>query len=101
MLHNGVMKVTPLDECDRSWLSRLLMQEWGVPVVSISGVHDPSNLPGFVAVEGDRRVGVVTYRITDECEVVTLNSLEENKGVGTALLGAVKLLRIRMPPGSG
>jgi GNAT superfamily N-acetyltransferase len=93
MLHNGVMKVRPLHECERSWLSRLVMQEWGIPVVSVSGVHDPSNLPGFVAVEGDRRVGVVTYRITDEeCEVVTLNSLEENKGVGTALLCAVKAI---------
>ena len=93
MLHNGVMKVRPLDEGDCSWLSRLVTQEWGIPVVSVSGVHNPSNLPGFVAVDGDRRVGVVTYRITDEeCEVVTLNSLEEDKGVGTALLGAVKAI---------
>jgi len=72
MLHNGAMNVRPLEEGDRSWLGRLVMQEWGIPVVSVSGVHDPSNLPGFVALEDDRRVGVVTYRITDEeCEVVT------------------------------
>ena len=31
------------------------------------------------------------YRMTDEeCEAVTLNSLEEKLGVGTALLSAVK-----------
>jgi GNAT superfamily N-acetyltransferase len=62
-------------------------------VVSVSGAHDPSNLPGFVAEEGERRLGVVTYRMRDEeCEVVTLNSLEEKQGVGTALLRAVKAI---------
>ncbi len=61
-------------------------------MVSVSGAYDPSNLPGFVAEEGDRRLGVVTYRMTDEeCEVVTLNSLEEKRGVGTALLRAAKV----------
>jgi RimJ/RimL family protein N-acetyltransferase len=93
MLHNCVMKVRPLDEGDRVWLSRLVMHEWGIPVVSVSGAYDPSDLPGFVAVDGERRIGMVTYRMTgEECEVVTLNSLEGNQGVGTALLGAVKTL---------
>ena len=85
------MNVRPLDGEDRSWLVETVAQEWGLPVVSISGVHDPHTLPGFVAEQDDRRVGVVTYRTTPgECEVVTLNSLLANRGVGTALLGAVK-----------
>lgn len=34
--------------------------------------------------------GVVTYKIENsECEIVTLNSFEENKGVGTVLVHAV------------
>ena len=85
------MKVRPLDDHDKSWLVETVTLAWGLPVVSISGIHDPRALPGFVAEEGDQRVGVVTYRTTPrECEVVTLNSLRTNVGVGSALLGAVK-----------
>jgi GNAT superfamily N-acetyltransferase len=86
-----MMIVRPLDDDDRSWLGETVTREWGVPVVSISGVYDPRTLPGFVAERDDRRIGVVTYRTTPgECEVVTLNSLLANRGVGTALLQAVK-----------
>src|SRR5215471_6600026 len=73
------MKVRPLDDHDRSWLVETVTLAWGLPVVSISGIHDPRALPGFVAEEGDQRVGVVTYRTTPrECEVVTLNSMRTN-----------------------
>jgi DNA-3-methyladenine glycosylase I len=85
------MHVRPLDDDDRGWLVETVTQEWGLPVVSISGAHDPRTLPGFVAEHAGRRIGVVTYRTTPgECEVVTLNSMLANRGVGTALLGAVK-----------
>jgi ribosomal protein S18 acetylase RimI-like enzyme len=87
------MQITPLHASHRRWLHELLEEEWGLPVVSISGAYDPSRLPGFVAEDRGQLVGAVTYRITDlECEVVTLNSLRESAGVGTALLGAVKAL---------
>jgi ribosomal protein S18 acetylase RimI-like enzyme len=85
------MEVRPLGDGDRAWLIETVSQAWGLPVVSISGPHDPGELPGFVAVEGAERLGVVTYRTTDgECEVVTLNSLRPGRGAGTALIGAVK-----------
>ena len=87
------MEVRPLGDGDRAWLIETVSQAWGLPVVSISGPHDPGELPGFVAVEGAERLGVVTYRTTDgECEVVTLNSLQPGRGVGTALIGAVKVI---------
>jgi GNAT superfamily N-acetyltransferase len=85
------MQVTALETRHRAWLHRLLEQEWGLPVVSISGAHDPTCLPGFVAEDHGRLMGAVAYRTTDsECEIVTLNSLRRSSGVGTALLGAVK-----------
>jgi ribosomal protein S18 acetylase RimI-like enzyme len=35
-------------------------------------------------------VGLVTYELGGEaCEIVTIDALEEGKGIGTALLGAV------------
>jgi ribosomal protein S18 acetylase RimI-like enzyme len=84
------VRVKAVDTSHREWLRQLLEQEWGLPVVSISGAHDPTRLPGFVAVDRHELVGAVTYRTTDlECEIVTLNSLRRSAGVGTALLGAV------------
>jgi DNA-3-methyladenine glycosylase I len=85
------VEVRPLGSEDGAWVTETTSQQWGLPVVSISGPHDPGELPGFVAVEGATRLGVVTYRAADdECEVVTLHSFRPNRGVGTALLHAVK-----------
>ena len=80
-----------MEEADRPWLRELLDREWGLPVVSVSGAHDPSDLPGFVAVDGDERVGALTYRLDgDACEVVTINALTPGRGIGTALLRAAR-----------
>jgi GNAT superfamily N-acetyltransferase len=85
------MEVRPLNDGDRPWVTDTISNEWGLPVVSISGPHDPAELAGFVATEADERLGLITYRTTDEdCEVVTLNSLRPTRGTGTALLHAVK-----------
>lgn len=85
------MIIRELGAGDRTWIRNLIDVEWGLPVVSISGAHDPSTLPGFLAEEEGSPVGAVTYRLGDgECEVVTLNSLNEQQGVGAALLRAAK-----------
>jgi GNAT superfamily N-acetyltransferase len=83
--------VRPLEEHDRPWLRAHLVRHWGLPVVSISGAHDPSTLPGFVAEAGGRRVGVATFQLSGtDCELITLDALEEGRGIGTRLLAAVK-----------
>ncbi|HZU73685.1 MAG TPA: GNAT family N-acetyltransferase [Acidimicrobiales bacterium] len=88
---SGDTDIRLLDDADRAWLAELIAGTWGLPVVSTSGAHDPTTLPGFVAEAAARRIGVATYRLGEGgCEVVTLNSLEEGKGVGTALLAAVR-----------
>jgi GNAT superfamily N-acetyltransferase len=78
---------------DREWLGAVLRTQWGLPVVSVSGPHDPSAYPFFVAEEGGERVGVVTYLPGEgDCEVLTLNSFRQGRGVGSALLDAVALV---------
>jgi hypothetical protein len=85
------MEVRPLNDGDRTWVAETISNEWGLPIVSISGPHNPGDLAGFVAIEADQRLGLVTYRSTDEeCEVVTLNSFRPSRGTGTALFRAVK-----------
>jgi ribosomal protein S18 acetylase RimI-like enzyme len=47
--------------------------------------------PGFIAFLEGQRAGLVSYAIRgDECEVVTIRSLREGRGVGRALLDAVR-----------
>lgn len=81
--------VRDLTDEDRDWLAELVTAAWGLPVVSLSGAHDVVRLPGLVAQEeqGGARLGVLTYRTGGPgVEFVTLNSLAEGRGIGTALL---------------
>jgi GNAT superfamily N-acetyltransferase len=84
--------VRALEEQDRQWAAPRLAEAWAAPIVISRGrVHRPADLPGFVALRGEERVGLVTYATHGgQCEVVTLNSWLEGVGVGTALLDAVR-----------
>jgi ribosomal protein S18 acetylase RimI-like enzyme len=80
--------VRPLAEGDRPWLSMFLEERWGA-LIAVGGgrVHQLEQLPGFVAVDGERRVGLLTYVVEGEdCEIVTIDAVEEGRGVGTALI---------------
>jgi GNAT superfamily N-acetyltransferase len=70
----------------------LLEERWGSPrIVTRGRVHDADRLPGFVAVSRDQPIGLSTHHIVkDECELVSLDSLAEKRGVGTALVNAVR-----------
>jgi GNAT superfamily N-acetyltransferase len=84
--------VRPVEARDRAWAASLLEERWGPGgVVTRGRLHRPEALPAFLALLGDRPSGLATYRIEgDECELVTLDSLEEGRGVGTVLLAAVE-----------
>lgn len=87
-----IINVTPLTPNDRSWMAARTEKLWGGRVVISRGVaHRVAELLGFIARIADRRVGVATYRLTeDECELVTIDAVERYVGVGTALLSAVE-----------
>jgi GNAT superfamily N-acetyltransferase len=82
--------IRPLAETDRGWVERLIRERWGdAIVVGRGGIWKPAELPGFAAFEGERCVGLVTYELNGEaCEIVTIDALEEARGIGTALLEA-------------
>jgi GNAT superfamily N-acetyltransferase len=85
--------IRPLEDGDRAWVSELIAQEWGLPVVSISGHYDPGLLPGLIAERDGYRLGVLTYRHgSDGCEVVVLFSRVESQGVGRALMERARLV---------
>jgi septum formation protein len=85
--------VRDLTDGDRGWLAEVVTAAWGLPVVSLSGAHDVTRLPGLVAQEepGGAPAGVLTYRVEGgSLEIVTLNSLAEGRGIGTALLAGAR-----------
>lgn len=91
-MHPGV-HVRALAPPDRDWADGVVAASNATPViVSRGALWRPSEHQGFVAEQTDgTRVGLVTYRTADdECEVLTLDALVEDMGVGTALLVAVR-----------
>jgi DNA-3-methyladenine glycosylase I len=85
-------EVGPFTPADREWAAGVLTEAFGgTVIVSRDVTYDGLTLRGFVARQLGRRVGLVTYALTgDECEVVSLNSLAERAGIGSALLGRVR-----------
>ena len=91
-----MIEVRPLTDSDRAWSLQVERETWGVPVVARLGeLVDPTGLPGFIALLDGEPVGLATYAIRgEECELVTVRSLREGRGVGRALLDAVRLVAI-------
>ena len=86
------LRVRPADDKGRGWISRLLLKRWGSERIVVHGdVYRPAELPGFVAVGDGERLGLLTYHIDgQDCEIVTVDSLHEGVGIGSALIEAVK-----------
>jgi ribosomal protein S18 acetylase RimI-like enzyme len=84
--------VRPLRPDDRDWVRDRVAERWGSPTVVAHGVvYEPSSLPGFVAEDDGRSVGLLTFIVEgDECEIVTIDAFEEGRGVGAALIDSVK-----------
>ena len=88
----SAFQIRPVNEGDRSWVTRLLEEWWAGPKIVTRGrAYRADELPGFIAVQKGKPAGLITYRIDgDECEIVTMNSLVEGMGIGSALIDAVK-----------
>jgi ribosomal protein S18 acetylase RimI-like enzyme len=88
----SVVQIRAIGDADRDWLASFFQTHWGSPKMVYShAVFHCDMLPGFAACRGEEMIGLITYIMADEqCQVVSLDSLEEGKGVGTALLQAVE-----------
>ncbi|MGH6873084.1 MAG: GNAT family N-acetyltransferase [Rhizomicrobium sp.] len=79
---------------DGDALAAIWTERYDAPTVAARDIlHKLLDLPGFVAMNGDALMGALTFaQVEDEIEVVTLDSLRENAGIGTALLDAAVAL---------
>lgn len=91
------MRISELTDDDRVWVKeRTELLFGGDFVLSRDEVHDPHKLPGFIATEGNERVGLVTYNIEGEdCELVSIDSLCQFMGIGTMLLEKVEGIALK------
>jgi GNAT superfamily N-acetyltransferase len=66
-------------------------------MVISSGVYDCSELDGFAVLnENGDIIGLVTYIIKDnECEIISLDSILEGKGIGTSLINEVENIALK------
>ncbi|WP_214756628.1 MULTISPECIES: GNAT family N-acetyltransferase [unclassified Exiguobacterium] len=76
----------------RDAVRAFFIDAWGSSEMVIStGTYDCAALDGFVWSERDVIIGLVTYVIrADELEIISLDSLQEKRGIGSALLDAVE-----------
>lgn len=86
--------VRPRTPVDDPWVKALVKESWGAEMVFVHGTsYRPAALPGFVAVLAGEASGLVTYTLSnagDACKIVTLDSLREGQGIGSALVEAVR-----------
>lgn len=80
-----------ITESDKTLVAEFISERWGSSFsVSRGNLYDVSSLSGFIYKKKTKIIGLVTYHIKNgECEIVTLDSLIQNEGLGTSLLSKV------------
>jgi len=91
------ISIRALFDADKEWFRQMLIADWGSEIVIVHGdIFRPVDLPGFLAEEDGEKVGLLTYHVLgDACEIVTLNSWREGRGVGSTLLEAARQAALR------
>jgi len=81
----------PLADSDRPWLRQFLREHWGEEIMVDRGrVYRPAEQTGFLAEAEGAVVGVILYQIASgQCEIMVLESLRPEQGIGVALMNAV------------
>lgn len=91
------MNIYSIEDRQKDKILDFFKVHWGSSEMVISsGVYDCSELDGFTVVnEEENIIGLITYIIKDnECEIISLDSIEEGKGIGTSLVKKVENVAI-------
>ncbi|HPF86887.1 MAG TPA: GNAT family N-acetyltransferase [Candidatus Limiplasma sp.] len=85
--------ITPINEALRAKIQPLIDEAWAGPMIAVNGrLWDTRTLPGFAVLDKNGVIaGYLLFAFHDgECEIMVLESLRENSGIGTALTNAAK-----------
>jgi ribosomal protein S18 acetylase RimI-like enzyme len=85
-----ILKEITLENRDK--IVSFFKEHWGSPEMIIStGIYQCDTLDGFIFEENNQIIGLITYVIKDnEIEVISLDSLQEGKGIGTSLMKKIE-----------
>lgn len=88
------MIVVEITEKNRESVNTFLRKHWFSTEMVVRGkVYDLRGVAGFAAQDGTEIIGLVTYEICGEaCEILSLDSLRGNQGLGSALVNQVELV---------
>ena len=86
-----MLDIKPIDNDTKQKVSDIWINNWGSDLMVTRGkVYRVLDYPGFIAIENNQIIGLIIYRIEDkECEILSLDSLSENRGIGSKLLKKV------------
>jgi GNAT superfamily N-acetyltransferase len=89
------VNIVPTCKLSKNALTDFFVKHWGSPQMVISsGIFICDELDGFAVVDTNHNIiGLLTYLLeVEECEIISLDSLIENKGIGSTLLQEVEYL---------
>ncbi len=85
-----MIRIDPITPDDLDFVRAELRRNWlSTTIRSLDKPYEADRLPGFVARLDGQRAGLITLHFDDparQCEVITLSSTIENRGVATALM---------------
>lgn len=85
------MKFRKLTPYDRDSVTDFITQHWGIEYIVVhQDIYYPARFEGYIAEENNEIMGLITYLVKNDCcEIITLNSTIEHKGIGRALMKLV------------
>lgn len=85
------MEIREIDQSNRKAIDDFIIGHWFTLRMAVrGGCVDLGSADGWYACEGDEIIGLVTFRAReDELEILSLDSLRESQGIGTALVNEV------------
>lgn len=88
------MSIREINEENREKVVSFFREHWGSSEMVISsGIYQCEKLNGFIFEDNKQIICLVTYVIKDyenEIEIISLDSLSEGKGIGSALIEKVE-----------
>lgn len=82
--------IRPINQADREQINAFIVQHWYTMQMVVHGESvDLGIADGFYSSEENEITGLITFRLSEkEMEILSLDSLHENQGTGSALLSA-------------
>jgi N-acetylglutamate synthase-like GNAT family acetyltransferase len=86
------LEIQPISKQDLDTVQAIIARVWKDAIIVVhNDVYHTADLEGIKVVIEDRILGILHYQVKGrECEILTLVSLKENQGIGTALLTSVE-----------